>query len=144
MGLPLERVIAHGIDLEPRASLPNSGLYRRSVMENEEIKQQISDLLEMGHIKPSASPCGSLVLLVPKKDGSWRMCIDYRAINKITVKNRYPLPRIDDLLDQLQGARFFSKIDLKNGYHQVRIKEEDTWKTAFKRVFLSGWSCLLG
>ena len=71
-------------------------------------------------------------MLVPKKDGFWRMCINYRAINKITVKNRYPLPRIDDLLDQLQGAKFFSKIDLKSGYYQVRIKEEDTWKTAFR------------
>lgn len=87
VGLPPERAIAHGIDLEPGASLPNSRLYHRSVMENEEIKRQISKLLEMGHIKPSASPCGSPVLLVPKKDGSWRMCIDYRVINKITVKN---------------------------------------------------------
>eukprot|EP01018_Ginkgo_biloba_P030049 Gb_09770 [translate_table: standard] len=132
MGLPPERAIAHGIDLEPGASLPNSGLYHRSVMENEEIRRQISDLLEMGHIKPSASPCGSPVLLVPKKDGSWRLYIDYRVIKKITVKNRYPLPCIDDLLDQLYGASFFSKIDLKFGYHQVRIKEEDTWKTTFK------------
>eukprot|EP01018_Ginkgo_biloba_P001842 Gb_23790 [translate_table: standard] len=102
------------------------------MMENEEIRRQIYKLLEMEHIKPSASPCGSPVLLVPKKDGSWRLCIDYRAINKIMVKNRYPLPRIDDLLDQLQGASFFSKIDFKSGYHQVRIKEEDTWKTSFK------------
>ena len=132
VGLPPERAIAHGIDLEPGASLTNSGFYRRSMMENEEIRRQISELMEMGHIKPSASPCGSPVLLVPKKDGSWRLCVDYRAINKITVKNRYPLPRIDDLLDQLQGASFFSKIDLKSGYHQVRIKKEDTWKTAFK------------
>jgi len=86
----------------------------------------------MEHINPYASPCGSPILLVPKKDGSWCMCINYKAIKKITVKNRYPLPRIDDLLDQLQGAKFFSKIDLKSGYHQVRIKEEDTWKIAFK------------
>ena len=76
MGLPPERAIAHGIDLEPVASLPNLGLYRRSVMENDEIKQQISELLDMRHIKPSASPCGSPLLLVPKKDGSWRMCIN--------------------------------------------------------------------
>eukprot|EP01018_Ginkgo_biloba_P027689 Gb_16069 [translate_table: standard] len=101
MGLPPERAIAHGIDLEPGVSLPNSGLYRRSVMENEEIRRQISELMEMGHIKPNASPCGSPVLLVPNKDGSWHLCIDYRAINKITVKNIYPLPHIDDLLDQL-------------------------------------------
>eukprot|EP01018_Ginkgo_biloba_P007047 Gb_40662 [translate_table: standard] len=132
VGLPPERAIAHGINLELGASLPNNGLYRRSVMENEEIKRQISELMEMGHIKPSASPCGSPVLLVPKKDGSWHLCVDYRAINKITMKNRYPLPRIDDLLDQLQGVNFFSKIDLKSGYHQVKIKEEDTWKTTFK------------
>eukprot|EP01018_Ginkgo_biloba_P040760 Gb_16691 [translate_table: standard] len=97
MGLPLERAIAHGINLEPGASLPK--LYRRSVMENEEIRRQLFELLEMGHLKPSASPCGSPVLLVPKKDGSWCLCVDYRAINKITVKNRYPLPHIDDLLD---------------------------------------------
>jgi len=122
MGLPPERPIAHGIDLELGASLPNSGLYHRFFMESDEIKRQISKLLEMGHIKPNASPYGSPILLVPKKDGSWCMCIDYRAINKITIKNRYPLPRIDDLLDQLQGAKFFSKIDLKFGYHQVRIK----------------------
>eukprot|EP01018_Ginkgo_biloba_P024255 Gb_09199 [translate_table: standard] len=101
-------------------------------MENEEIRRQISDLMKMGHIKPNTSPCGSPVLLVPKKDGSWRLCVDYRVINKIKVKNRYPLPRIDDLLDQLQGVNFFFKIDLKSGYHQVRIKEEDTWKTTFK------------
>lgn len=132
MGLPPERTIVHGIDLEPGDSLPNSGLYYRSLLENEEIKRQISKLLEMGHIKPKASLCSSPILLVPKKDGSWRMCIDYRVINKIMVKNIYSLPRIDDFLDQLQGAKLFSKIYLKSGYHQVRIKEEDTWKTTFK------------
>jgi len=99
VGLPPKIAISHRIDLEPRDSLLNSKLYHGSVMENEEIKRQISELLEMGHIKPSASPYDSLVLLVPNKDGSWRMCIDYRAIKKITVKNRYPLPHIDDLID---------------------------------------------
>jgi len=80
----------------------------------------------MGHIKPISSLCNSSILLVPKKDGSWCMCIDYRVIDKIMVKNRYLLPHIDDLLDQLQGAKLFSKMDLKSVYHQVRIKEEDT------------------
>jgi Reverse transcriptase (RNA-dependent DNA polymerase) len=81
----------------------------------------MSELLENRVLKPSNSPCGSPVVLVPKKDGSWRMCIDYRAMYKIMMKNRYPLPRIDDLLDQLKHARYFTKLDLKSGYHQFRI-----------------------
>jgi Reverse transcriptase (RNA-dependent DNA polymerase) len=81
----------------------------------------MSELLENRVLKPSNSPCGSPVVLVPKKDGSWRMCIDYRAMYKIMMKNRYPLPRIDDLLDQLKYARYFTKLDLKSGYHQFRI-----------------------
>ena len=107
-------------------------MYRLSALENAEIKKQVQELLEKGFIKPSTSPCESPIVLVRKKDGSWRMCIDYRALNKITIKNRYPLPHIDDLLDQLKEAIYFSKLDLHNGYHQVRVAEQDVWKTAFK------------
>eukprot|EP00253_Pinus_taeda_P004086 PITA_04086 len=108
-------------------------MYRLSTLENAKIKKQVQELLERGFIRPSTSPCGSPIVLVRKKDGSWRMCIDYRALNKITIKNRYPLPRIDDLLDQLKEVVFFfSKLDLHSGYHQVRVAEQDAWKTAFK------------
>ncbi|KAL4033018.1 hypothetical protein IC575_006102 [Cucumis melo] len=90
------------------------------------------ELLDKGFIRPSVSPWGAPVLFVKKKDGSMRLCIDYRELNKVTVKNRYPLPRIDDLFDQLQGATVFSKIDLRSGYHQLRIKDDDIPKTAFR------------
>eukprot|EP00253_Pinus_taeda_P010106 PITA_10106 len=93
---------------------------------------QIQELLQKGHIRPSSSPCGSPIVLVQKKDGTWRLCIDYRALNKIIVRNRYPIPQIDDLLDQLKGAKYLSKIDLKSGYHQVPIEPSDVCKTAFK------------
>jgi hypothetical protein len=131
-GVPLHCQVKHSIDLTPGAPLPNGPIYRRSVLENNEIKRQIQELLQKGHIRPSSSPCGSPIVLVQKKDGTWRLCIDYRALNKITVRNRYPIPRIDDLLDQLKGAKYFSKIDLKSGYHQVPIEPSDVWKTAFK------------
>ena len=131
-GVPLHCQVKHPIDLTPSASLPNGPIYRCSVLENDEMKRQIQELLQKGHIQPSSSPCGSPIVLVQKKDGTWRLCIDYRALNKITVRNRYPIPRIDDLLDQLKGAKYFSKIDLKSGYHQVPIEPSDVWKTAFK------------
>jgi hypothetical protein len=92
----------------------------------------IQEILQKGHIRPSSSPCESPIVLVQKKDRTWRFCIDYRALNKITVRNRYPIPRIDDLLDQLKGENFFSKIDLNSGYHKVPIKPTDVWKTTFK------------
>ena len=103
-----------------------------SIMENVEIKRQIKDLLGKCFIRPSTSPCGSPIMLIPKKDGTWRMCVDFRELNKIKVKNHYPLPRIDDLLDQLKDAKCFTKLDLRSGYHQVRIAESDIWKTSFK------------
>ncbi|KAL4032758.1 hypothetical protein IC575_005840 [Cucumis melo] len=100
--------------------------------ELKELKVQLQELLDKGFIRPSVSPWGAPVLFVKKKDGSIRLCIDYRELNKVTVKNRYPLPRIDDLFDQLQGATVFSKIDLRSGYHQLRIKDGDVPKTAFR------------
>ena len=97
-----------------------------------ELSNQLQELLEKGFIRPCTSPWGAPVLFVKKKDGSFRMCIDYRELNKLTIKNRYPLPRIDDLFDELQGATCFSKIDLRSGYHQLRIQEEDIPKTIFR------------
>jgi len=96
------------------------------------LKKQLEDLLEKQLIRPSVSPWGAPVLLVKKKDGSMRLCVDYRQLNKVTIKNRYPLPWIDDLMDQLVGAEVFSKIDLRSGYHQIRVKAEDISKTAFQ------------
>ncbi|GJV89862.1 putative reverse transcriptase domain-containing protein [Tanacetum coccineum] len=106
--------------------------YRLAPSELEELSGQLKELQDKGFIRPSSSPWGAPVLFVKKKDGSFRMCIDYRELNKLTVKNRYPLPRIDDLFDQLQGSQFFSKIDLRFGYHQLRVHEDDIPKTAFR------------
>ena len=96
-----------------------------------ELKMQLQEMLDKGYIRPSVSPWGTPVLFVKTKDGTFRTCIDYRQLNKLTIKNRDPLPRIDDLFDQVRGASVFSKIDLRTGYHQLRIKEEDISKTAF-------------
>jgi hypothetical protein len=127
--VPMHCQFKHPIDLTPDAPLPNGPVYHRSLMENDEIKRQIQELLQKEHIKPSSSPCGSLIVLVQKKDGTWRLCIDYRALNKITVRNQYPIPRIYDLLNQLKGEKFFSEIELKSSYHQVPIEPIDVCTT---------------
>lgn len=131
-GLPPKRAVDHRIELVEGAQPPYLPTYRLSPRELEEVKRQLTELLEMDYIQPSKSPFGAPILFVPKKNGKLRMCVDYRALNKLTIKNRYPLPRIDELLDRLQGATCFSKIDLQSGYHQIRIAEEDIPKTAFR------------
>jgi hypothetical protein len=131
-GLPPEREIEFGIDLVPSTTPISIPPYRMAPAELKELKDQLQDLLDKRFIRPSVSPWGAPVLFVKKKDGSLRLCIDYRQLNKVTVRNKYPLPRIDDLFDQLEGAACFSKIDLRSGYHQLRIKEGDVPKTAFR------------
>ncbi|GAU51456.1 hypothetical protein TSUD_413530 [Trifolium subterraneum] len=130
--LPPEREIEFSIDLVPGSQLISVAPYRMSPLELRELKSQLEELLQKHFIRPSVSPWGAPVLLVKKKDGTMRLCIDYRQLNKVTIKNKYQLPRIDDLLDQLRGATIFSKIDLRSGYHQIRIRTSDVSKTAFR------------
>jgi hypothetical protein len=134
-GLPPKREIQHEIHLQRDSPLPNVGMYRMSVVEMIEIKKQVQGLLDQGVIRPNSSTCGSPIVMVTKKDRTWKMCVNYRALNKITVNNQYPLPRIDDLLDQLKNVVYFSKLDLRSGYHQIRVVEHDAWKTAFKTKY---------
>ncbi|KAL4030706.1 hypothetical protein IC575_008956 [Cucumis melo] len=131
-GLPPHREVEFAIELEPGTVPISRAPYRMAPAELKELKVQLQELLDKGFIRPSVSPWGAPVLFVKKKDGSMRLCIDYRELNKVTVKNKYPLPRIDDLFDQLHGATVFSKIDLRLGYHQLRIKDGDVPKTAFR------------
>ncbi|KAJ0906604.1 putative nucleotidyltransferase, Ribonuclease H [Helianthus annuus] len=131
-GLPPDRQVEFRIDIIPGAAPIARAPYRLAPTEMKELRTQLDELLTKGFIRPSSSPWGAPVLFVKKKDGSMRLCIDYRELNKVTVKNRYPLPRIDDLFDQLQGASYFSKIDLRSGYHQLRVRDEDVHKIAFR------------
>jgi hypothetical protein len=130
-GLPPERDVEFVIELKPGTALVSRRLYRMPPIELAELNTQLQDLLEKGFIRPSSSPWGCPAIFVKKKDPTLRMCVDYRPLNEVTIRNKYPLLRIDILFDQLTGARVFSKIDLRSGYHQIRIRPEDIPKTAF-------------
>jgi hypothetical protein len=130
-GMPPEKEVEFYIDLLPGTTPIAKRPYRMAPTELAELKLQTTELQQKGFIRPSSSPWGAPILFITKKDGSMRMCIDYRSLNEVTIKNKYPLPQIDDLFDQFQGDKYFPKIDLRSGYHQLRIKEADIQKTAF-------------
>jgi hypothetical protein len=130
-GMPPERKVDFAIELLPGTVPISKRAYRVSGPDLVEVKKQIDELLEKGYIRPSTSPWATPILFVEKKDGTRRMCVDYRALKKVTIKNKYPLPRIEDLFDQLRGDSVFSNIDLRSGYHQLRIRPSDIPKTAF-------------
>ncbi|CAI7849863.1 unnamed protein product, partial [Closterium sp. NIES-54] len=130
--LPPKRAIDHRIIFQPSAEPAVRATYRMSAAELKEVQKQLEELLEKGFIRVSSSTYAAPILFVKKKDGSMRMCVDYRALNKITIKNRYPLPRVEELFDHLGEAKIFSKLDLRSGYNQVRVVDEDIEKTAFR------------
>jgi hypothetical protein len=132
LGLPPKRDIIFSINLMPGAAPVSKPPYRMSTPELKELQMKLEELLKKGYICPSVSPWGDPVLFIKKKYGTLRLCIDFQQLNKVTIKNKYPLPRIDDLFDQLKDEKIFSKIDIKSGYHQVRIKEENISKTSFR------------
>ena len=131
-GLPPQRVIDFGIELHPNTSPISMSPHRMAPVELQELRVQLQELLDKWIIRPSTSAWGAPVLFSNKKDKTLRLCIDNRQLNRVTIKNRYPLPRIDDLFDQLRGARVYSKIDLRTSYHQLRVRETDIPKTAFR------------
>jgi hypothetical protein len=130
-GMPPDRDIKFIIELVPGIAPIAQRSYRMNPQELEELKRQLADMLSKGLIRSSVSPWGSPVLFVDKRDGTIRLCVDYRKLNEVTIKNKYPLPMIEDLFDQLNGAKVFSKIDLRTGYHQLKVRESDNPKTAF-------------
>ena len=134
-GLPPHREIEFAIEVVPGATPASITPYIMAPLELKEFKLQLQELLEKGFIRPSVSPWGAPMLFVKKKDGTLRLCIDYRQLNKLTVKNKYLLPGIDDLFDQLKGSSIFSKIDLRSGYHQLRIKDANVHKTTFRTLY---------
>jgi hypothetical protein len=131
LGMPRDRDMEFVIDIIPGTSPIAKRPYRIAAPELAELKKQLRELQRSGFIRPSSSPWGAPVLFVEKKDKSLRMCVDYRSLNEVTIKNKYPFPRIDDLFDQLKGAKYFSKVDLRSGYHQLKIRGIDIPKTAF-------------
>jgi hypothetical protein len=130
-GMPPDREVEFAIDLLPRTAPISKRPYKISVEELKEFKKQLTELQEAGYIRSNSSPYGAPVLFVQKKEGSQGMCVDYRTLNDVTVKNKYPLPHIEDLFDQMRGARVFSKVDLRSGYHQMKIRPSDMPKTDF-------------
>jgi hypothetical protein len=133
--LPPQREVEFGIECVPGTNPKLKAPNKMAPLELKELNEQLQELYDKGFIHPSSSLWGALVLFVKKKDKLMRMCIDYHELNKVMIKNKYLLPRIDNLLDHLQGMRVFSKIDLHSGYHQKRVKEEDISKTAFKTCY---------
>ena len=131
-GLPPEREVEFTIDLAPRTTPISNAPYRMALLELKKLKIQLQELIDKSFIRPSVSPWGAPVLFLKKNDGSMRLCINYRELNKVTVRNKYSLPWIDDLFDQLQGACVFSKIDLRPGYHHLTVRWENVLKTAFQ------------
>lgn len=135
-GLPPQRKqFDHKIPLKEGTNAINLTPYRYSTVQKTVIEEMIQEMLDQGVIRPSSSPFAAPIVLVKKKDGGWRMCINYRSLNKATIKDKFPIPIIEELLDELYGSKYFSKIDLKSGYHQIRVNHDDIYKTAFKTHF---------